>query len=159
METILIIIAVLFLLIGIIGCFLPILPGPPIALISLFLIKLTSISNEITWAWICVFVALTIIVTVLDYIVPAYGTKKFGGTSYGIWGAALGMIAGLFFLPFGIIAGPFLGALIGEIIRGTSYKQSIKSAFGTFVGFMLGIGLKFILCIWMAGYFIFTVFI
>lgn len=159
METILIIIAVLCILISLAGCFFPVIPGPPVALIALLLVKLFVENSQISWTWICIFTVLTIIVTLLDYLIPAYGAKKFGATSAGAWGAIIGMIAGLFFLPLGIIIGPFAGAFIGELIRSKSYKKSIKSAVGTFVGFMLGVGLKLILCIWIAIYFVFTVFI
>jgi uncharacterized protein YqgC (DUF456 family) len=156
MEIELIILASLCLIISFPGCFVPVLPGPPIAFAALFLIKITGIRDEISWVWLCVFGVLTIVVTVLDYAVPAVGAKKFGGTAAGVWGAAIGMLAGLFFMPLGIIVCPFLGALAGELLSGASYKKSFKSAFGTFIGFMLGVGLKLILCIWIAVYFIFA---
>lgn len=159
METVLIIIAVLCIIISIPGCFIPVIPGPPIALAALLLIKITGARDEISWTWICIFTLLTLVVTILDYIVPAAGAKKFGGTAAGVWGAAIGIIIGIFFMPLGIILCPFLGAFIGELISGASYKKSLKSAFGTFIGFMLGVGLKLILCIWIAVYFIFAAFL
>jgi uncharacterized protein YqgC (DUF456 family) len=157
-EIILIIVAVLCLLISFPGCCIPVLPGPPIAFAAIFLIKLTGVRGGISWTWICVFAVLTLAVTLLDYLVPSWGAKKFGCTAAGAWGAALGVIVGLFFMPVGIILCPFLGAFAGELIAGTPYKKSFKSAFGTFIGFMLGVGLKLILCIWMAVYFVFAVF-
>jgi len=158
METILIIIAVVFIMVGFAGCFLPVLPGPPMAFLAIALLKLTGVRDGISWTWIFIFAALTLIVTLLDYIVPSWGAKKFGGSAAGVWGAAAGVIVGLFFMPLGIILCPFLGALAGELIAGTPYKKSFKSAFGTFVGFMFGIGLKLIACIWMTVYFVFAVF-
>ncbi|MCL2144592.1 MAG: DUF456 domain-containing protein [Endomicrobia bacterium] len=157
-EIILIVLAVFCLIISFAGCFVPVIPGPPIALAALFLIKVTGIRGEISWTWICIFAGLTLIVTLLDYLVPSLGAKKFGGTAAGAWGAAIGLLAGLFFMPIGIILCPFLGAFIAELIAGTSYKKSFKSAFGTFAGFMFGVGLKLILCIWIAVYFVFAAF-
>lgn len=154
-EIILIIIAVLCILIGFAGCVMPVLPGPPFALIALIVFKFTEAGGAISWTSICVFAVLTLIVTLLDYAVPALGAKKFGGTAAGIWGAVIGMLAGLFFLPFGIILCPFIGAFIGELIVGKSYKRSFKAAVGTFAGFILGTGLKMILCFWIAAYCIF----
>jgi len=158
MEITLIIVAVLCLIIGFAGCFLPVLPGPPLAFLALIPLKLTGVRDNISWTWILIFAGLTLVVTILDYIVPSLGAKKLGGTAAGVWGAAIGMIVGLFFMPLGIILCPFLGAFIGELIAGTPYKKSLKSAFGTFVGFMFGVGLKVILCIWISIYFVFAVF-
>jgi uncharacterized protein YqgC (DUF456 family) len=156
-EIISIIIAVLCILISFPGCFVPVLPGPPIAFAAVLLIKLSGMRDSISWTWICIFAVLTLLVTLLDYLVPSLGAKKFGGTAAGAWGAAIGVIAGLFFMPLGIILCPFLGAFIAELIAGTPYKKSFKSAFGTFAGFMLGTGLKLILCVWITVYFVFAV--
>ncbi|MDR1941540.1 MAG: DUF456 domain-containing protein [Endomicrobium sp.] len=144
--------AAICMLASFIGCILPVLPGPPLALLSLILIKLTSLGNALSWAWIGAFAAAVLFVTACDYFVPAWGAKKFGGSKAGIWGAAIGMVAGLFFLPAGIILGPFLGALAGELISGASSKKSLKAAFGTFIGFLAGVGLKLACCICIAVY-------
>jgi len=92
-----------------------------------------------------------LIVQILDYIVPAWGTKKFGGSKYGTWGSIIGLIAGLFFLPalgpFGIITilgGPFLGALIGEKIAGRDSNTATRAAFGSFIGFLAGTFMKLV---------------
>lgn len=159
LEIILIIIVFLCVIAGLAGCVIPVLPGPPLALAGLIFFKFTEAGGDISWTFICVFGVLTLIVTLLDYAVPALGAKKFGGTSAGIWGAAIGMLIGLFTLPFGIIIFPFFGAFLGELIAGKSYKKSFKAAAGTFIGFLLGTGLKLILCFWIAAYIVYILII
>ena len=78
------------------------------------------------------------LIQVLDYFIPIWGTKKFGGTKIGVWGSVIGMIVGLFFAPLGIILGPFVGAIIGELIAGKETKLAIKAGFGAFIGFLFG---------------------
>ncbi|MCL2485830.1 MAG: DUF456 domain-containing protein [Endomicrobia bacterium] len=130
------------------------LPGPPLALISLLLMKLYF--NNMSWMWIGIFVIVVFAVTFLDYFAQVWGTKKLGGTTAGIIGTFAGLIIGFFFLPFGIIIFPFLGAFIGEMTAGASAEKSLKAATGTFLGFILGIGLKLMVCVWITVYFIFS---
>jgi uncharacterized protein len=143
MDVVLLIVALIFIVAGIVGCVLPVLPGPPLSYVGLLLLHFTSwvdISTA-TLLWLAFFAVL---VTVLDYVVPIYGTKKFGGSKHGQWGATIGLIVGLFFGPIGIIAGPFLGALLGELIKGRNSNEALKSAFGSLVGFLAGVVLKLI---------------
>ncbi|MDR1696254.1 MAG: DUF456 domain-containing protein [Endomicrobium sp.] len=152
MEILMLVIAVLCLIISFIGCFAPVIPGPPVALVSLILIKFAY--NNVSWLWICIFTAAVLAVTLADYFVQAWGTKTLGGSKSGIIGAFLGMAAGFFFMPLGIILFPLIGAFAGEMIAGASAKQSFKSAAGTFIGFLAGLGLKLILCAWITVYFV-----
>jgi uncharacterized protein YqgC (DUF456 family) len=154
MDLLLLIISVLLILAGFAGCFLPVLPGPPLMLAPLILIKFTHYGGNITWLWIGIFAALVLLTTLLDYFIQAFGVKKAGGSSAGIIGATAGVFIGLFFIPLGIILCPFLGAFVGEIIAGSSARKSLKAAFGTFVGFLLGVGIKLIICVWVLIYFI-----
>ncbi|MDR1679860.1 MAG: DUF456 domain-containing protein [Prevotellaceae bacterium] len=153
MDIFLLVVAVLCLLIGFVGCIAPALPGPPISWLGLLLLKFSSFGAEVSWVWIAVLAAVVIVVTVLDYIVPVWGTKKFGGTKAGSWGAGVGILIGMFFAPLGIIIGPFLGAFAFELLAGKSSKHSLKAAFGAFLGFLFGVGLKLIACAWIAVYF------
>jgi uncharacterized protein YqgC (DUF456 family) len=153
-DVVLLIAAILCLLLGFVGCIVPALPGPPIGFAALLLIKFARWGADASWTWIVLFGALTLLVTVLDYWIPAWGTKKFGGTRGGVWGASIGMVVGLFFPPAGIILGPFIGAFTGEMIAGTPGKKSIRAAFGAFLGFLGGIGMKVIVCICITIYFI-----
>ncbi|MFA7123889.1 MAG: DUF456 domain-containing protein [Candidatus Delongbacteria bacterium] len=134
----------LLLLAGFAGCILPIIPGPPIALIGLILAYFSSFSvisgNTLIYSAIAV-----VVVTVLDLVAPLIFTKRFGGTKYGLYGATIGLVAGLFFGPFGIILGPLIGAFAGELYKDMGDKRkAFRSAWASFAGFMFGTGLKLI---------------
>ncbi len=142
------------MLLGILGCLLPVLPGPPLSWVGLLLLNISRFGN-FSFQFMVIMAVVAVVVTVLDYVVPVWGTKRFGGSRAGIWGATLGLIGGIFFMPpAGIILGPFLGALIGELIIGTDSRASVRSAFGSFVGFLLGTGLKLIASFVMTWYFV-----
>lgn len=138
------VLAILLGLVGIVGCFLPILPGPPLSYLSLVVLYFWG--NETLpphLMWICL--ALTLVVTVLDYLVPAWLTRVGGGTKAAASFSLAGMLVGiLFFPPLGMIIGAFVGALIGERMYGEagSFSASLRPAFFSFLGFLLGTGLK-----------------
>lgn len=149
-------VGIALLIVGIIGCVLPILPGPPLSYVGLLLLHLSD-SNEFGITSLVIYGILAIGIQILDYIVPVWGTKKFGGTKYGSWGSIIGLIAGLFFLPaigpFGILTilgGPFFGALIGERIGGADSKTALKAAFGSFMGFLAGTFMKLVVSLIIA---------
>ncbi|HKK59706.1 MAG TPA: DUF456 domain-containing protein [Salinivirga sp.] len=157
-EFLLIVLAALLLLIGLIGCILPVIPGPPISFVGLLVLEATEkvdFSNNL----LLLMFALATIVTVLDYIIPVWGTKKFGGTRAGVIGSTLGLIFGLiFFPPIGIIIGPFAGAVIGEMIQKDDFNNALKSGIGSFIGFLLGTGMKLVVSSIMIYYFFKEVF-
>lgn len=141
MDILLLILGAALCLLGILGCFLPILPGPPLSYAALLLLHFTkAIDIPSTTLWILG--GLTLLVTVLDYVVPIWGTRRFGGTKAGAKGATLGLLVGFFTGPMGMIAGPFIGALIGEMLGGRSDRGIWKASFGSLFGFLLGIGMK-----------------
>ncbi len=148
MEVLLIIGGIVLIIIGFLGSALPVLPGPPLAWIGFLLLRWTDRVAENpsyeTSLWIMLF--FVILVTVLDYVVPVWGTKKWGGSSAGMWGATIGLIIGLFFGPVGIIAGPFAGAFIGEFITGKTQQEALSAGWGSFLGFLLGVGMKLMVC-------------
>jgi len=153
MDIILVIIGIVLVIIGIAGCILPVIPGPPISYGALIILHFTKYA-DFSSKFLIFFAFLAIAVTVLDYIIPIWGTKKYGGSKAGIWGATIGMLIGLFFFPpFGIIIGPFVGAFIAESIKGASNDKSFRAAFGSLIGFMMGIGLKLISSFIMTFYF------
>jgi uncharacterized protein len=143
----------LFMLAGLAGCFLPIVPGPPMGFVGFLMLQLTS-KPPFSTRFLLTWAAILLAVTLLDYLVPVYGTKKFGGTQYGIWGCTIGIIAGIWFGPIGIIVGPFLGALIGELLANQNSHQALKAAFGSFIGFVLGTLIKLVTCFVMIWYFV-----
>jgi hypothetical protein len=154
MDYFLLTIAIIILILGLIGCLLPVLPGPPLSFVAVIILQFTRFA-DFSGNALFFFGALALIVQVLDYIVPAWGTKKFGGSKYGTWGAIIGLIAGIFILPalglvlgpfglIGILGGPFVGALIGEKIAGKDNDSAMRAAFGSFVGFLAGTFMKLV---------------
>lgn len=154
MDIAIYIVTGLLMLVGLVGCIVPVLPGPPLSYLGLILLKFTPLSDEIgTWELVITGLVVAIVVGI-DYITPIIGAKKFGGTKYGNWGCAIGTIIGLFFPPFGIILGPFLGAVIGELIGKKEFKDALKAGFGAFIGFLFGFLLKMAVCLYLTVRFV-----
>lgn len=143
MDTLLIILAFILIIIGILGSILPVLPGVPVSYVGILLLHFTE-KVQFTTQFLIFWLVMVILVQVLDYLVPIWGAKKFGGSKRGIWGCAIGMVVGLFFGPWGIILGPFLGAIVGELSGGKQTQSAIKAGFGSFIGFLLGVISKLI---------------
>ncbi len=154
MDIALLLIGFVLMLLGILGSFLPVLPGPPISWVGLLLLHLTNAVPDDWWfLGITAVVALTI--WALDYVIPVIGTKKFGGTRAGMIGTTIGLIIGLLApIPGGIIIGPFAGAFIGELSNKADHKTALKAAFGSFLGFLTGAFMKFVVAIIFIGLFI-----
>lgn len=153
LDYILLALAIVFLIIGVIGCLVPVLPGPPLSFAGILILHFTSFA-EFRTELLIILGIIAIVVAVFDYVVPIWGTKKFGGTKYGIRGATIGLLVGLFFGPPGIIIGPFLGAVIGELIYKDDFRYAIKAGFGSLIGFMAGIGIKLAASLIITFYFI-----
>jgi len=152
-DYILLILSIILMILGIIGCLVPVLPGPPLSYLGLILLHFTKFA-DFSSAFLIVMAAIAVVVTILDYIVPVWGTKKFGGSKYGTRGAAVGLVIGLFLGPPGIIIGPFIGAVAGELIFKDDMKYAIKAGFGSLLGFLTGIGLKLAASFIMTFYFV-----
>ena len=153
MDIFLIVLAGILVIIGFLGCILPILPGLPLSYIGILLLHFSSVaefSSQFLIGWGIAVIA----VQVLDYLIPIWGTKKFGGSKFGIWGSMIGMMVGLFLGPIGIILGPFLGAVIGELFAGKNNKEAIKAGFGAFVGLILGTISKLIVAGFLIYYYV-----
>ncbi len=154
MDIFLVILAAFIMLLGIIGSFLPVLPGPLTSWIGLLVFHLTE-AVPMNWTFLIITLIIALSIWLLDYIIPAMGTKKFGGSKYGMIGTTIGLIIGIIFLgPFGIIFGPFLGAYIGELINKSNSKTAAKAAFGSFLGFLTSTFIKFIVAVIYLGLFI-----
>ncbi len=152
---VLIIIGLLVSLTGLVGCILPVVPGPPLSFLALILISIAKHWQAFSPQFLYLMAALTILVTVLDYIVPAAGAKKYGASKLGIWGSIIGMFVGLlFFPPWGMLFGAFLGALFGELFVGKEGKKALRAGWGVFVGNMIGVGLKLAVSFVMLFYYI-----
>ena len=146
------ILAGVLLLIGFIGCVVPVLPGPIIGYCGLLaLIPTEKCPSTLMLVTMGLVVAA---VTVADYIVPAIGAKKFDCSRWGTFGCFVGTIAGLFFVPIGILLGPFLGAFCGELIARKPFGAALKGGFGAFLGFLSGVFLKILACAAMTVVFV-----
>lgn len=153
MDIFLIILGSLCLLVGILGCVLPVLPGVPVAYAGLLLLQLTD-RVQFSWQFLVIWAIVVVMIQLLDYFVPAWGTKRFGGSKWGVWGSAIGMLVGLFFGPWGIILGPFVGAVLFELFDGKNARAALRAGWGSFVGLLAGTILKLISCGLMAYYFV-----
>lgn len=166
MDVILIILGAICLLLGLIGCVAPVLPGVPLSYLGLLLLHWTD-RAQFSWQFLTIWAVVVIVIQVLDYFIPAWGTKKFGGSKYGVWGSTIGLFVGLFMGPWGIIVGPFVGAVLGELLyfdrhpqdrieqsENTNFNRALRAGFGSFIGLLTGTILKLICCGMMVFYFV-----
>lgn len=153
MDIFLVCLGLICVLVGVLGSFMPVLPGLPISWVGLLLVHLTSVV-PMNYSYLVIWLVVAIVVLVLDYVIPAMGTKKYGGSKYGVWGTTIGLLVGMFFPPFGFIVGPFLGAYIGEMIHQKDSKIASRAAWGSFMGFLTSTFMKFIFGIVYVGLFI-----
>jgi uncharacterized protein YqgC (DUF456 family) len=158
MDTFLLIVGFIFTLIGIAGSFLPILPGPFMGWIGLLLLYLTS-AIPMSYPFLIITFLISVIIWILDYIIPSLGTKRFGGSRWGAIGTTIGLVVGILLpIPLGFLFGAFLGALIGELLYNhKDIKRAFKAAFGSFVGFLASTTLKFMVSLVFMGLYIYTV--
>jgi len=147
MTIFLIILSVLMLILGLLGSVVPGLPGPPLSWLGLLLMHLSDKADYSPTLLIGTAAAATVI-TILDYIVPSWSTKRHGGSKAGVWGCNIGLVISIVGLPFGptgllgVIFWPFVGALAGEFISGKKSGEAFRAAWGAFLGFLTGTGLK-----------------
>ena len=144
MDIFLLTIGFLFVLLGIVGSFLPVLPGPLTSWLGLLILYFTSIV-PMNYTFLGITLAIAILIWILDYIIPAIGTKRFGGSKYGVYGTTIGLLIGLFSpIPLGILIGAFLGAFIGEILHDkTNTKRALKASIGSLLGLITSATIKF----------------
>ena len=144
MDIFLLTIGFLFVMLGLIGSFLPVLPGPLTSWLGLLILYFTSIV-PMNYTFLGITLAIAIFIWVLDYIIPAIGTKRFGGSTYGVYGTTIGLLIGLFSpIPLGILIGAFLGAFIGEILHDkTNTKRALKASIGSLLGLITSATIKF----------------
>lgn len=156
MLTLVIIIGSFLIILGLVGCMVPALPGPPLSFAAILILAASQgFAAPLSFTFVMLLAMLTVVVTALDYVIPAAGAKKYGASKWGIWGSILGMIFGiLYFPPLGMIVGAFLGAVGVELLIGKSSKQAIKAGWGVFVGTLFGTVLKLMASGIMTYYFI-----
>jgi len=139
----LLVIAGIAALLGIVGTIIPSLPGPPLCFAAMVIVYFVC-PGQITLSLLIWMLVVTIIVTVLDYVIPVVFTKMGGGSKPAMWGTTIGTFAGLFFMPWGLILGPLAGAFIGEISHNKNLFHATKVALASFVSFLLNTWLKII---------------
>lgn len=153
MTVVFVILAILCALIGIIGAIVPGVPGPPISWLALLFLNFTRYNENFSFAFLLITALIAVVITILDFFIPVWGTKRFGGTKAGTRGSTIGLLVSVFLLPLlgitigpfgiiGILLGPFVGAYVGERIHQTSQQQAWCSAFGSFIGFLAGTLIK-----------------
>ena len=169
MDIVLIVLSAICLLVGIIGCVAPVLPGVPLAYLGLLLLHWTE-RVQFSWQFLTVWAVIVVVIQLLDYFIPAWGTKKFGGTKWGVWGSTIGLFVGLFMGPMGIVIGPFVGAVVGELLyfnrhpqtaqssdeieKNSQFNRALRAGLGSFIGLLTGTILKLICCGMMVFYFV-----
>jgi uncharacterized protein YqgC (DUF456 family) len=135
LEGIMIVVGSTLMLLGLAGSILPILLGPPLSFIGLFLLAiLKHFSPPLTPTLIIILAIITILVTVMDYIIPLLGAKRYGASKWGVWGSVLGMAIGIFLAPFAILAGAFIGAVVVEWLVGKKKGEALRAGWGVVMG-------------------------
>ncbi len=156
-DIALIILGSICIIVGIIGCLVPVLPGPVMSYAGILLLQLSAL-RPFTTSLLVLYAVLTALVAILDYVIPIYGTKKLEGSKSGTWGSAIGLVLGvIFFFPIGIILGPVAGAFAGELISGKPMQKAFKSALGSFLGFLASVFIRLALSLAMAYHFVLAV--
>lgn len=158
MDIFIVVLGALLVIIGLLGTFIPMLPGTPISYVGLLLLLLIP-GCTLTWKFFITWGIIVVILQVLNYFIPIWGVNKFGGTKYGQWGSIIGVIVGLFAGPLGIILGPFIGAVMGELIGGMDLSSSLRAGFGSFVGTFIGMVLGIIVAVILMYYYFKEVFL
>lgn len=137
MDTFLIVLAGIFLIAGLVGCVVSKLPGTPLCYLGIIILQYSSIA-EFSVHFFIKWGVLVIAVQGLDYVIPGWGNRKFGGSKKGVWGSLIGMLAAMYFGTWGIITGAITGAFIGELLAGKKSNEAIYRALGSFSLFILG---------------------
>ena len=134
-EVMMITIGSILMVLGLAGSVLPILPGPPLSFIGFFLLALLKhFSPPLTPTLVIILAVVTVFVVVMDYIIPMLGAKRYGASKWGVWGSVLGMVVGIFWSPFGMLAGAFIGAVVAEWLVGKKKAEALKAGWGVVMG-------------------------
>ena len=150
MSTLILIFAACLTVVGIVGCFIPVVPGPLLSYCGVLCLLLTDAPPSMTA--LVAFGVATMVVSILDYVIPMVGAKRFNCSKIGVWGVAIGTMAGLFFFPLGLVLGPFLGAFIVELIVKRSIADAALGGIGALLGFLASVLLRMLLCAGMLVY-------
>ncbi len=139
--------------IGFVFTFLPIIPGQVFIVMGAFLhFFWLGPQHGMSWAGLGLLVVLMLLSFLLDYVAGAIGAKKFGATKWGVWGAIIGGLVGMLFMPFGLLLGPLAGAILGEVVFSRQHlKTATKSGWGSVLGTVMGVACKGVFAVMMVG--------
>ncbi len=158
MDQLLIVLGFIMMIGGLAGCILPLIPGPPLSYVGLLLLHATQ-GYQFSSNFLIIWGLITALVYGIDYVIPALTARQAGAGKRGVWGSMIGLFVGLiFFPPYGIILGPFIGAVIGELSSGKNSAAALKSGFASFLGFLIGTLIKIIVSGMMFWHFLKTLF-
>lgn len=137
------VIAVVFFTAGIIGTIIPVLPGAPLIWLGVLIYGIFVKFSSVSWPFLAGQGLVVALVFLIDYLAGVWGVKRYGGSKAAIWGSVLGGILGVLLLgPFGLIFGPFIGAVAGELYRKSDLNKAFQVGIGTLIGFLGGTVLK-----------------
>ena len=154
LTVVLAIICAILMLVGLLGVILPLLPGIPLAWLGLFIYAIGTGFDRVSLTNVIIFLILTLLALALDFILPMLGAKKYKASRLGVFGAFAGFTVGIFVLGiWGVILGPAVGALIGELLSRKKPQQALRASLGTLLGFITGTLLKIVIILTMAGFF------
>jgi uncharacterized protein len=154
LDNLLIIIGFILSIVGVVGCIVPGIPGPPLNFAAIILLKV-AFPNQVSWIVLILLGIITLAVTILEYAIPMIGGKLFKASRSGIIGSTIGMLIGIFiFPPFGIFIGLVVGAIVGEIISGKTKIQATKTGAGIFVLSIFAMIIKLVVSLIMSLYFL-----
>jgi uncharacterized protein YqgC (DUF456 family) len=143
MTITLIVLGLIVALIGLVGCIIPVIPGPFLSFLALIILSFAKNWEPFSLTFLIIMAGLTLFVSLVDYVAPIFGAKKYGGSKSGVWCSVLGMVLGVFFFPpWGMLIGAFAGAIAGEWLAGKEGRESLQAAWGVFIGNVVGTGLK-----------------
>ena len=155
-EILLYVLSAVLILVGIAGTILPALPGVPLVFAGMLVAAWAGDFNLIGWPTLVVLGVLTVIAVVVDFVAGLLGAKRVGASGWALFGAAVGTVVGMFFGLVGLILGPFVGAVAGELIAGSTLQRSTVVGIGAWIGFLFGTLAKIALCFTMLGVFVFS---
>jgi len=145
--------AAVLVLVGFAGVLLPALPGLPLVFAGLLVAAWANGFERVGWIALVVIGVLTVLSFLIDFLATVYGAQRVGASGWALWGAALGTLAGLFFLPVGLFVGPFAGAWLGEYWHSRRAGHATRVGVGTWIGILLGTASKLALGLCMLAVF------
>lgn len=144
--------------VGVAGTVVPVLPGVPLIWLAMLGFGIVDKFQRVDATFLVITALVVVASEATDYLTRAWGAKRFGAGRAGTWGAVIGAMAGLFFLPLGLLLGPFLGALTGELLSGRSMQESLRAGWGGLIGTLSSIVVKFAVAVALTVAFVVKVF-